>query len=394
MSATTTPKPLLFGDEHEEFRRAVRAFAAARAGDYLPMAHGTDFPWELSRLLGEQGLLGLGVSDRHGGQGVGGRAAERVYSGIAIEELAYQNFYAGMLVFPATMNGRLLEAHLRPELQQAWIPRLIAGEITLAFALTEPAAGSDVSGMRTRADRVDGGWRLSGEKTSITSAPHAAAFIVMASTDLSAGPRATTAFLVPRETPGVTVGVLEDAGWKPLGRGAIFFDDVFVPDDHVLGPVNGAFREVMQGFDFARALIGLTLVGTVRRALDMTIEFTRERQAFGRPVSQFQGVAFPLAEHATYLEAVRALAYRTLALGDAGLPHTTEASMVKWWAPKVAIDAIHELITLNGHGAFTEELPYQAWLRDVSAFTLADGTPQVQKLVISRALLGREHAPN
>jgi cyclohexanecarboxyl-CoA dehydrogenase len=385
--------PLLFSEDHDDFRQSVRDFGRVYADSYLPMSRSDEFPWELNRTLGEQGLLGLGVSDRYGGQGSEGKAVDRVFSGIAVEELTYSNFYAGMLVFPGTMNGRLLEAHMNPELAETWIPAIVSGEKTVSFALTEPAAGSDAGGITTRAEKVEGGWKLNGEKTAITSAPHASAFITVANTDPKLKARAATAFFVPRESEGLAFQVFDDAGWKPLGRGGISYDDVFVPDNHVIGPVNGVFREVMQGFDFARALIGLTAVGVARRVIDMTIAFAKERQAFGRPISKFQGVAFPLAEHVTYLEGVRALCYRTLALGDAGRPHTTEASMVKWWAPQVAINAVRDCIVINGHSAFTEELPFQALLRDVSGFELADGTPQIQKTVITRSLFGREFAP-
>jgi len=390
---STTQSPFLFSEEHEEFRRSVRDFAAPFADTYLELSRRTEFPWVENRRLGEQGLLGLGVSERFGGQGAGGQPVARIFAGIAAEELAHANFYLGMLIFPATMNGRLLEAYLEGGLAEEWLPPLVRGERLLSFALTEPASGSDAGGLQTRAERVDGGWRLNGEKTAITNAPFAAGFITIARTDPELGGRGLTAFLVPRESPGLSFQAFEDAGWKPLGRGAIGYQDVFVPDDHVLGPVNSAFRYVMQGFDFARALIGLTAIGAARRALDLTIAYVKERQAFGQPIARFQGVSFPIAHHATLLEAARWLCYRTLALGDAGLPHTKEAAMVKWWVPKVAIDTVRECVVLNGHSAFTEELPFQALVRDLSGFELADGTAQIQKMVIARELIGRESLP-
>ncbi|EIV92879.1 acyl-CoA dehydrogenase family protein [Frankia sp. QA3] len=388
--SVATRRVLLLDEEQDEFRSSVKAFARPFTETYLPLAHSDQFPWEENRALGRQGLLGLGVSERFGGQGATG-GVDRVSVGVAVEELAYANFYLSMLVFPSVMNGRLLEAHLAPELAEHWLPRLVRGELTASFALTEPAAGSDVANLATRARRVAGGWRISGEKTSITSAPHASAFITMAVTDPERGAGGITAFFVPRDSHGLSFQTFQDAGWRPLGRGAIGYQDVFVPDNQVLGPVGGAFRTVMRGFDFGRALIGLTVVGAARRALDMTVEHVRERYAFGGPIAGQQGVSFPVAEHATRLEAATWLSYRALALGDADLPHTKEAAMVKWWAPEVAIDTVRDCVVLNGHGAFTEELPFQALLRDVSAFQLADGTAQIQKTVIARQLIGRRY---
>jgi cyclohexanecarboxyl-CoA dehydrogenase len=310
-----------------------------------------------------------------------------VVTGVVVEELARANFYLAMLVLPATVSGQLLERHLAPELAPDWLPGLVSGRLVLGIGVTEPAAGSDVSGLVTRAVRADGGWRLSGEKNSVTHAPHAAGTVVFAKTTPDAGARGVTAFLVPAGAPGVRVHPLNDAGWRPLGRGAVLLDDVFVPDSHVLGPVDGGFRVIMRSFDFTRSLIGLICVGVAQRALETTTEYVAGRTAFGRPVVDNQGVSFPLAEHATTLEAARWLCYRTLALADSGLPHTKEAAMVKWWAPRVAIDALRDCVVLNGHGGYSEDLPYQALLRDLSGFELGDGTPQIQKTIIAREML-------
>lgn len=381
-SPDTRTHPLLATEEHDLFRESVRGFARSRlAAGYLQRAESDEFQLEVSKTLGAQGLLGLLVSPDHGGQG-----ADEIAVGIACEELAWADFNACYLAFSAAVSGRLLDEHcaVGPE----WLPRIMDGTEFVALGLTEPGTGSDAAALTTRAERVEGGWRLYGEKSSITGAAHATAAITFARTG-GPGARGVTAFLVPL---GDSVGrqTFRDPGFRPLGRGALSFDGTFVPDDHIVGQENRGFHLVMQEFDFTRALIGLMAIGAAQRALDMTIAYTTERHAFGNPIASYQGVSFKVAEHDTMLEAARALCYRALALRSAGRPHTKEAAMVKWWVPRLAFDAIQDCIVLHGHVAWSDELPLQQLLRDVSGMQIGDGTPQIQKLVIARHLFGRE----
>lgn len=374
--------PLLETDEHSLFRESVRAFARKHfAETYLVRAESEAFPAEANVLLAEQGLLGLLVDQERGGQG-----ADEIAVGIACEEVAWADFNVCYLVFSGAVTGRLLDRHCIAGSE--WLDRSIRGQDFVALALTEPGVGSDAAALSTRAEKVDGGWRLYGEKSSITGAAHAAAALTFARTG-GPGAGGVSAFLVPLDQT-VARQTFRDPGFKPLGRGALTFEGTFVPDDHLIGELGRGFRLVMNEFDFTRALIGLMVIGCAQRALDMTIAYTTERRAFGRPIAQYQGVSFKVAEHATLLEAARALSYRALALRGAGRPHTKEASMVKWWVPRLAFDAIQDCIVLHGHVAWSDELPLQQMLRDVSGMQIGDGTPQIQKLVIARQLYGRE----
>ena len=161
----------------------------------------------------------------------------------------------------------------------------------------------------------------------------------------------------------------------------------------MIGEENKGFYQVMQGFDFSRFVIGLMCIGAAEQTLDETIAYVKERQAFGRPLAQFEGVSFPIAEHASQLEAAKWLCYRGLWLRDANLPHTKEAAMAKYLAPKASVDAIHECLLLHGHYGYTQDLPIEQRLRDVMGLEIGDGTAQVSKIIIARELMGRESLP-
>lgn len=382
--------PVFFSEDYEDFAKWVREFAAPYSEGYLQRAHSEEFPWELAREMGAQGLLGLGTSEAHGGQGLLGDELTKVHLGIAHEELAYADFYLSQLAYTCNLTAPLLERFLSPALAKEWVPGIVNGEHIIALGLTEPGSGSDAASMRMRADRVEGGWLLTGEKTSITFAPHAKAMITFARVRDEVDGGGITAFLVPLDGPGVTVQKFEDPGWKPLGRAAVFLDEVFVPDELVLGGVGDGFRLVMKEFDYTRSVIGLMSSGVARKALDMTIAYVKDRKAFGKSVASNQGVSFPIAENATKLEAGKWLCYRALSLADADQKFTKEAAMVKWWVTDSALATIRDCIILHGHTGYSEEMPLQAMLRDIAGLEIGEGTPQIQKVVIGRALLGRE----
>lgn len=379
----------LFTDEHDDFRASVRAFSQSQlAPGYMARAMSSEFFWDTYRQLGRQGLLGLGVSEESGGQG-----ADLITVGIACEETAAADYNAAFTVFNASVAGGMLEKNLQPGLRDKWLPGVVSGELLTGLALTEPESGSDAQAMRMRAVKVDGGWLLNGEKTSSSLAAHAHGLVVFAKSSPDGGSRSVTAFFVPLDSPGISRHALNDIGFKPIGRAAVAFEDVFVPDENVMGEVGRGFQLVMGEFDYTRSLLGLMCCGSARAAIDMTVAYAQQRQAFGQPIGRFQGVSFPLAEHATYLEGVKWLSYHALALRMAGRPHTKEAAMIKWWGPQTAVRAIHDCIVLHGHVAYSEDLPLQQMLRDVSGLEIGDGTPQIQKMIVAREMFGREYLP-
>lgn len=374
----------VLSDDHLEFQRETRRFARAELLEgYHTRSKSTEFPHTEQKKMAAAGLTALCLPEADGGQG-----ADLIALGLACEEIAYADPNCGYLVFATNLLVSLLSGHQSPAVREC-AAGVASGELLGCYAVTEPGGGSDAAALTTKAERVDGGWRLTGEKTSVTLAPHADLAVVLAQTEPGSKSRGIGAFLVRRDDT-VSSQSFDDPGFKPLGRGSITMDGTFVPDDHLLAPPGAGFAMVMHEFDLSRTLIAMVCVGSAQRALDSAIAYSRERTAFGRPIAANQGVSFPIAEHATYLAAVRALALETLGLREAGRPHTTQAAMLKWWAPRVAFAAIQESVVLHGQVGWSDELPLQALLRDVSGYQIGDGTPQIQKMIIARALIGRD----
>jgi cyclohexanecarboxyl-CoA dehydrogenase len=195
--------------------------------------------------------------------------------------------------------------------------------------------------------------------------------------------------MVPLSEDGVTRTRFDDVGSHAVGRGSVFFDNVKIPAENLLSSEGAGFVQVMQGFDYSRALIGLQCVAAAQASLDEAWAYTTERKAFGAALAQYQGVTFPLAEGEAQLAAVRQLCYHTLRLRDAGKPHTAEAAMCKWLAPRTAFDVVHNCLLTFGHYGWTMDMPHQQRLRDVMGLEIGDGTAQIMKLIIAREKVGR-----
>ena len=377
---------MILSDEQRSLRDAARRYARERL---LPAYRQRELAGTLDcallREMGSLGLIGVDLPPALGGLGV-----EGVTAGLIIEELAYGDFNIGSVVVVATLLSAILARHASPEIAQHWVPAMVRGDAIVALAITEPRGGSDAANLQLRA-RPDGdSFVINGEKTSVTFSDTADAYLLFARTGRpDEGARGVTALLVPADTPGIRSTRFDDVGSCALGRGSVFFDDVRVPIGHCVGDVGKGFSQVMQGFDYSRALIALQCVGAAQASLDEAWAYVKEREAFGRPIGQFQGVSFPLAEGDSHIAAVRQLSYHALEMRDAGLPHTAEAAMVKWMGPKTAFDVIHQCLLTFGHYGWSKDLPHQQRLRDVMGLEIGDGTAGVMKLVIARERIGR-----
>ena len=335
--------------------------------------------------MGGLGLLGTDLPEEFGGLGV-----DAVTTGLIVEELAYGDFNISAVPVGISLNGAILIRHAAPEIVKEWLPRMTGGSAVIAICLTEPRGGSDASNLQQRAKRDGDHYIINGEKTSITFADRADAYLIFARTGTpEEGAKGVSAFFIPGATPGISRTQFDDVGSAIIGRGSVFFDDVRVPVSHRLGDEGKGFTQVMQGFDYSRALIALQCCGAAQASIDEAWAYAKEREAFGRPIGQFQGVSFPLAEAESQIAAVRQLAYHALSLRDAGLPHTAEAAMVKWMGPKFAFDAIHQCLLTFGHYGWSKDLPHQQRMRDVMGLEIGDGTAGVMKLVIARQRIGR-----
>ena len=339
----------------------------------------------LVREMGTLGLLGIDMPERFGGLG-----ASSVTTGIIAEELAYGDFNVSAVQVGTSLLGAILVKTAQSEIVDHWLPRMVLGEAIIAICVTEPRGGSDAANLQVRARKDGDSYVLNGEKTSITFADCADAYLVFARTGTpDEGARGVSAFFVPADAKGLSRRRFDDVGSRIIGRGPVFFDDVRVPASHLVGGEGKGFSQVMVGFDYSRALIALQCVGAAQASLDEAWAYTKERQAFGRAIAQFQGVTFPLVEGESQIAAIRQLSYHALQLRDAGLPHISEAAMVKWMGPKTAFDVIHQCLLTFGHYGWTKETPHQQRMRDVSGLEIGDGTAGVMKLIVARERVGR-----
>src|SRR5262249_31818348 len=233
----------------------------------------------------------------------------------------------------AGLAGQILGKSASDEVKRRWLPPTARGEALIALALTEPGVGSDAANLACRAVQDGDSYVLTGEKSGISLAMAAQAAVVFARTDADAKARGVTAFLVPLDLPGVARSPLKDMGTRVVGRAVLSFDHVKVPASHRVGAEGTGFYQVMQGFDYNRVLIALACLGVAQVSLEETMAYVKDRHAFGRALATFEGVSFPIAEAATYIDAARWLCYRALWLADGRLAHTKESAMAKWWGP-------------------------------------------------------------
>ncbi len=379
-----------FTSEQELFRRTIREFVQREIRPMSPeWDKNHEYPREVFKKMGELGLPGVRVPTQYGGSGM-----DRVTSGIAAEEVARGDLSCGYSVMLGGLLGDLIDEYAVDRLKQEWLPRIAGGESVVALGLTEPSAGSDAASIKLKAVRDGDEYVLDGEKTSISMCSVADAIVLFARTGAEEEKhRGVSTFLVPLDLPGITTTQFNDMGHHAVGRGSVFFDSVRIPADHLMSSEGTGFIQVMIGFDYTRAIIGLMCLGSAAASVEDTINYVKEREAFGRPIARFEGVSFPIAEALTRIDAARWQCYRTLWLKDNELPHTAEAAMCKWWAPRISVEIIHEMLLLHGHYGYTDEFPLEQRLRDVIGLEIGDGTAQIQKIVIARELIGKEYKP-
>lgn len=372
-----------FTEEQEEFRELLEGFAERELlPRYVERSASVDFPFDALRQLGDLGVLGIGMPERFGGTG----EDDPVLLGLATETLARGDVNLASAPIQVGLVAAQL-VHGTEAVQERYLPGMVSGEHNLAIALTEPGSGSDAAALRTTASKVPGGWRLNGEKTAISWATTAVAAVVYARAPGTTRSSGVSCFVVPLDAEGVTRRHMLGMGCLPLGWGSLHFDDVFVPDENLIGEEGRGFQVAMHHFDFSRAAIGLMCLGAAEQSLEEAARYATQREAFGRPIAEMQGVSFPLAEHATYIEGARWVSYKALWAREQNQPHTSLASMSKWWAPVVAKDAIEAAMKIHGNLGYSAEFPLQQRYRDVTAYLVADGTAEIQQGIISKGIL-------
>lgn len=375
-------------DDQREVQTLVRRVARERVAPRADAIDRTaEYPQDMFDLLAELGLFTLPFPQAYGGSG------SMLSACIAIEELGrvcYNTAY--LLLVQWTPFGAILAGGTE-EQKQRFLPGLASGRLRAAISTSEPQSGSDVAGIRTRARKVDGGYRLSGAKIWCTNAPVSDIILVGARTSEERSARAINLFIVPRDAAGLEIGRKEQkTGARGVPSCPLFLDEVFVPDEDRLGPEDGGFKIVMEAFNQSRPLIGARGVGLAQGAIDHAVAFIKDRRLFGQTVADFQGIRWMVADMAMQTEAARNLVYRAAAMADAGIAGAElapVAAMAKCFASDTAMKVATDAVQLFGASGISAEFPIGRYFRDAKVLQIVEGTNQIQRNIIANAVLGR-----
>jgi alkylation response protein AidB-like acyl-CoA dehydrogenase len=372
--------------QHEEIRRTVRDFAERRIAPVADnLERKGEFPMAIIREAASLGLLGVPYPEEIGGTGL-----DSLAYAITVEELSRVSGSVGIIVSAHTSLGcnplwmagtdAQKEKYLRP---------MASGQVIGAYGLTEPGAGSDSRGTRTRATRNGDAWVLNGGKRFITNAGVAGTYIVTAVTDRSADSGKISAFIVEADTPGFTIGRMEEKmGLHASNTGELLFDDCRIPAENLLGAEGEGDKLFLKTLDGGRIGIASMALGIAQAAYEAASAYSKERRQFDRPIASFQGVAFMIADMAVAIDAARLMTYRAAWLKDQGRPYSTEAAMAKLYASEVARQVTNDAIQVHGGYGYVAEYRVERYLRDAKLTELGEGTSQIQRMVIARNLLG------
>lgn len=380
-------QPITLTEEQREFRAALRQFCEDKL---VPRAAEVDeraeFPWESYQACVDMELPALGLPVEYGGAG-----ADHVTQAIMVEEVsrACASTSLSMLI---SKLGMIPVMNWGSEgLKQRYLPRIASGEWQGSYCLSEPDAGSDVASMKTRAVRDGDSYVLNGTKYWITNAGISTTYTIFAKTDPDAGHRGISCFVVEKDM-GVKIGKLEKKmGMRGSPTGEVILDDVRIPAENLVGEEGQGFYIAMATLDRSRPTIGAQAVGIAQAALDYAAGYMKERKQFGKPIADFQGLQFMVADMATKLEAARALVHRACALVDEGDPRgelTTAGAMAKCFASDAAMEITTNAVQLLGGYGYSREFPVERFMRDAKVTQIYEGTNQVQRVVIAKRLLG------
>jgi alkylation response protein AidB-like acyl-CoA dehydrogenase len=371
--------------EQLQLRKAVREFAEA---EILPHVMEWDeaqtFPLEVVRKLGQLGYMGAIFSEDLGGAGLG-----YIEYAIIIEELSRVDGSVGIILAAHTS---LCSNHIykmgSPEQRRKYIPKLASGEWLGCWSLTEPEAGSDAAGTRTKAVNEGGDWVVNGAKTFTTNAHYADVCVAMAVTDRAAAQHGVSAFIVEKGTPGFRAGKKENKlGMRASATGEVIFENCRLAPEQLLGKLNDGFVDSLKVLDGGRISIAALAIGMAQGAYDAALKYSKMRKQFGRPISEFQAIQHKLVDMAVDIDAARLLNYRAGWMLDRGLRVTRESAMAKLFASEAAVRIANEAVQIHGGYGFIKDYPVEKFYRDVKLCTIGEGTSEIQRLVIARQLL-------
>lgn len=342
------------------------------------------FPVEQIRKASEMGLMGIMMPVQHGGSGM-----DTISYVLALEELS--RACASTAIIISVNNSLVCEPIFRfgsEELKCRFLIPLAKGEKLGCFALTEPQAGSDATGLKTTATKRAGWYILNGTKLFVTNGAHADVAIVFAVTDATRGAYGISAFLIEKGTPGFSVGKVEEKmGLRASDLVELNFQNCTIPEENLLGKEGDGFRIAMITLDGGRIGIAAQSVGIARACLEEALKYSKERFQFGQPISNFQAIRFMLADMSMEIEAARLLTFRAAYLKDRELPYTKEASQAKLFASEMANRVAYRALQIFGGYGYTKDFPVERWYRDARVTTIYEGTSEIQRLVIAKELL-------
>ncbi|WP_256687349.1 acyl-CoA dehydrogenase family protein [Halococcus qingdaonensis] len=371
--------------EHEAIRSAVREFAEE---EIVPVARehdeSGDYPEELRREAAKYDFVAPNIPEAYGGAGMDALAGS-----IVTEELWRADPGIGSAVGSAGFGSDMLIEYGDEWMKEEWLPEIAAGEAVSASAISEPAHGSNVAGIETRAEQDGDDYVINGNKTWITNGSVADVAIVMTKTDPGAGHQGITAFLVPTDTDGFSAEKIDNKlGIRASDLAELRFDDVRVPEENVVGEVNEGFYQLMEFFASGRTSVAAQAVGAAQGALDAAREYATEREQFDQPIAEFQAIRHKLAEMATDVDAARSLAYRAASAVESDADDAVRlASMAKLFASEHAVDVADEAIQVFGGAGYVTDHPAERYYRDARITKIYEGTSEIQKNIIADRLL-------
>lgn len=374
------------GEMADAIRETTQRFAADRIAPIAAAVDAEDrFPVELWPEMGALGLHAITVREEDGGLGLG--YLEHV---VACEEVARASASVG-LSYGAHSNlcVNQIARWGNAEQKAKYLPKLISGEHVGSLAMSEAGAGSDVVSMKLRADKVDGGWRLNGTKFWITNAPYAATLVVYAKTQPDAGSKGITAFLIEQDFAGFSIGQkIDKMGMRGSPTAELVFDDCFVPDENVMGPLNGGVGVLMSGLDYERVVLSGIQLGIMQACLDTVLPYVAERKQFGKPIGAFQLMQGKIADMSVALNSARAYVYAVAKACDAGRTTRHDAAGAILLASENAVKVANDAIQALGGAGYTRDWPVERYFRDAKLLDIGAGTNEVRRMLIGRELLG------
>jgi len=372
-------------EAHRQIQQMVRDFCEEEVRSQARKWDETgEFPFETVRKLGELGLMGITVPEEYGGSGL-----DMLAVAVIIEEIARYDGSLALTVASHNGLGTSQIRHFGTEAQrQRWVPPLARGEKLAAWGLTEPGSGSDAAGLLSTAVRKGDGWVLNGSKMFITQGSVGHTFVVLARTSPGKAQKGITAFVLEKEMKGFSQRAIHGKlGMRSSDTAELHMEDVEVPDENRIGEVDHGFLDTLSILDRGRITIGALAVGLGRGAVEEARAYAKERKAFGKPIAEFQAIAFALADMATEVDAARLMVWRSAALADAKQPFGREASMGKLFASEAAMRATNKAVQILGGYGYTREFPVERYFRDAKLCEIGEGTSEIQRMVIARSIL-------